>query len=107
MSASSYKFIYVFIALIVIPGAIIAPLMFAKMGPALCAVLANLLTGAVTIVLLQIGQQGSLMVLTRIDLAFAKSSWPAANNKANYKNQFYKIGARLLEENVEESHRDL
>ncbi|CAB9519853.1 expressed unknown protein [Seminavis robusta] len=54
MSANAYKYIYVFIAVIVVPGAVIAPLLFQKFGPALCAVGANLLTGAVTLILLQI-----------------------------------------------------
>lgn len=54
MSSTSYKWIYVFVALVVIPGAVVAPALFARFGPAMCAVMANLLTGAVTIVLLQI-----------------------------------------------------
>ena len=54
MSATSYKFIYAFVATAVIPGAAIAPLLFKKIGPALSASLANVLTGVVTIALLQI-----------------------------------------------------
>ena len=54
MSENAYQWIYVFIALIVIPGAAVAPALFQKFGPAMSAVGANLLTGAITVVLLQI-----------------------------------------------------
>ncbi|CAB9500689.1 major facilitator superfamily [Seminavis robusta] len=55
MSATAYKWIYIFPAVLVLPGAIVAPYLFKKFGPALIASLSNLLTGAVTIALLHIG----------------------------------------------------
>lgn len=55
MSSTSYKWIYIFVASIVLPGAAIAPTLFLKFGPALSCTLANMLTGAVIVALLQIG----------------------------------------------------
>ena len=54
MSATSYKWIYVFLAVIVLPGAALSPFLFQKFGPALCCVLANIFTGIVIVALLQI-----------------------------------------------------
>ncbi|KAL3919598.1 MAG: hypothetical protein SGILL_003676 [Bacillariaceae sp.] len=54
MSAVAYKWLYVCVALIVVPGAAIAPFLFKKYGPALSAVTANIFTGIVTVVLLQV-----------------------------------------------------
>ncbi|CAB9500687.1 major facilitator Superfamily [Seminavis robusta] len=54
MSATAYKWIYIFPAVLVLPGAIVAPYLFKKFGPALIASLSNILTGAVTIALLHI-----------------------------------------------------
>ena len=55
MSSTSYKWIYIFVASIVLPGAAIAPMLFQKIGPALSCTIANLLTGAIVVALLQIG----------------------------------------------------
>jgi len=55
MSATSYKWIYVFVATIVLPGAAIAPTLFQRFGPALSCTVANLLTSGVIVALLQIG----------------------------------------------------
>ena len=54
MTSETYKWIYVFVALLVIPGAAVAPHMFRRYGPATSCVGANLLTGLVTVGLLQI-----------------------------------------------------
>eukprot|EP00957_Ditylum_brightwellii_P133203 10156103-Ditylum_brightwellii.AAC.1 len=59
MSATAYKWIYVLVAVIVIPGAAAAPFLFRRFGPALSAVMANLLTGLVTIALLHISKAGA------------------------------------------------
>lgn len=54
MSATSYKWIYIFVAVIVLPGAALSPFLFQKFGPARCCVLANIFTGIVIVALLQI-----------------------------------------------------
>lgn len=56
MSATAYKWIYVLVAVVVVPGAVAAPHLYKRIGPALSAAMANILTGAVTVALLWIAK---------------------------------------------------
>jgi MFS family permease len=55
MSENAYRWIYSFVFLAVIPGALVSPYLFHKFGPALSCVAANIFTGGVQITLLYIG----------------------------------------------------
>lgn len=55
MSLTGYKWLSVILAIMVIPGAIVSPTMFQKIGAAASCVLGNVITGVVTIILLFLG----------------------------------------------------
>lgn len=76
MSSTAYKWIYVLVAVIVVPGAALAPIAFQKIGPALSAVLANLFTGTVTIVLLWISKADATTATFAIFVAVLYVSFP-------------------------------
>lgn len=46
MSEQAYRWIYSLLALSVIPGAVVSPVLFERFGPALCCVVGNLATAA-------------------------------------------------------------
>lgn len=52
MSEQAYRWIYTLLALSVVPAAVASSGLFAKFGPALCCVVANLFTGPTIIVLM-------------------------------------------------------
>ena len=52
MSQQGFKFIYVFMALAVVPGAVASPFLFDKFGHAISCVCANILTGGTIVALL-------------------------------------------------------
>lgn len=54
MSQNAFRFIFVFITLAVIPGAIASPVLFARFGIGFSAVFANIITGGAIVALLQI-----------------------------------------------------
>lgn len=54
MSADAYKWICVFVAVVVVLGAVASPFLFQKYGPAKCAVFANILTAGAIVALLHI-----------------------------------------------------
>lgn len=54
MSQTAFRWIFVLLALAVIPGALISPPLYDKVGTGASAVIANIFTGAVTVGLLQI-----------------------------------------------------
>lgn len=59
LSTSYYQWIYVLVAVMIIPGAVLAPPLFEKIGTARSAVFSNLFTAAVTIALSQIATRAT------------------------------------------------
>lgn len=54
MSQQAHKWIYTLVAVVAVPGALIAPFLSSKFGPAASCVGANVVAGAVTVALLYI-----------------------------------------------------
>lgn len=60
--------------------------------------------GNATTIILQCGQHGSILVLTKMDLLVCKSQWPAAKKvQDKWKKELYKLGAQLVEEDIEDT----
>ena len=76
MSQVAYKWISVLVALTVIPGTLISPPIYARVGPAGGCIVGNIITGIVTIGLLLIGIQTPSTALFGVFVAVLYVGFP-------------------------------
>lgn len=76
LSEEGYKWVYVFIPISVVPGALAAPYLYRKIGPALSCVWANIFTGCITVALFYIASGSATLPSFSVFVAVLYGSFP-------------------------------